>query len=408
MKKIKQRDSHLKSRRDLLNETPSILKFFKPANSIHRRRMKENLGKRNQTPPRIAISWRPDGEGTGARYDHITLQTIVQCETVAIDDSTREVQGLGRALQDLTYRLPFGTNNPRYNCIIPNTSQQLDNEMGLLVLPGVSAKEYGSAAYAERKKRELTLIRKARLTGRPILAICGGTWLLYEAYGGSIAPVKDHNYRGGMPRLSKESPQISHNKMVHRINIVEWARILWGALDMSTASIRNLPVNSVHGYAPSNGYIPVGLSVAAMSLADDELAPIKPQSETKEVLKPQECIEAVESTHGAPVLGVQWHPEAFTDKYKDHGQHHRHLLQWMANAGQTYLLRQEINKQINTQRPVLRPTDRLHPHLKVRKQQRGDQLFFQIVRYPSSHAELRHRDELKWEIHYKESYLRSR
>ena len=60
-------------------------------------------------------------------------------------------------------------------------------------------------------------------------------------------------------------------------------------------------------------------------------------------MKPEEgLVEAFESVSGSPIMGIQWHPEGYSDKDPAHGN----LLKYMALAGTAYAAKRAMLKQL--------------------------------------------------------------
>jgi len=98
--------------------------------------------------------------------------------------------------------------------------------------------------------------------------------------------------------------------------------------------------NSVHTTAMSPSIIPSNMKIAAKSLqCDDSPANRSPQDNV---------IEAVETCYGAPMLLIQWHPEAFNTDDPD-GEYHRNILTYMARAGDTYYWKQKMLLELKRQ-----------------------------------------------------------
>lgn len=289
---------------------------------------------------------------------------------------------------------------------------EFENKFGLLLLPGVSVKEFTSESYKARMAFEVALIAKARNKGQPILAICGGCWVLYQQYGGTIVEVVDHSYRAGMPRLSPTTGKIGNNKQIHRIEIQSEAFILRSALKLQNGREPLLPVNSVHSYAPDNEKVPAGLEIAALSVQDDDMAPVSAKSNNaeKEKIKPEaNTVEAFESCFGAPVLGVQWHPEAYTGKIipGEFYENQQHLINYMAQAGQAYQTKQfmlnDFKANYCTTKNQLNKLEAYGFNHGVIKVQRDSLVRFSHFKLKNT-GQLRHVDEVKWEIKAKEDY----
>lgn len=97
-----------------------------------------------------------------------------------------------------------------------------------------------------------------------------------------------------------------------------------------------IPVNSVHSVAPvaaPNDSILKQFEVAAVSVPDPQN--LRKNREGNVYAPQSDTIEAFESKFGAPVVGVQWHPEAYFWKEKE-SRCHRSLLLFMAKAGDAW------------------------------------------------------------------------
>jgi hypothetical protein len=134
-------------------------------------------------------------------------------------------------------------------------------------------------------------------------------------------------------------------------------------------------------------------------------------------MRPEEdSIEAFETKHGAPILGVQWHPEAYSHtQSKTHlASHQQHLIQYMSDAGQAYLNRRLVIAQLSS---LLLPDSKPHRLLKLtdylsyyhqvcKKNVKGLPRFsiYKLQRGPH----LRHLREAVQEIENKEMFLQEK
>lgn len=136
--------------------------------------------------------------------------------------------------------------------------------------------------HERRGQFEVEFFRRADVRGRPILAICLGQQVANVARGGRLIQHVDD---------LKASPHIDHQERgaatpVHAADIREdslLATIVHGT---------TVEVNSRHHQAVDPGSIGDGLRPVAFA--------------------PDGVIEAVESTDGRFLVGVQWHPEDMT------------------------------------------------------------------------------------------------
>lgn len=290
-------------------------------------------------PYTIAISYREESHGKCAFFDHFTLRVMTGYQTVICKPDDKSIINIAnyinlRGGDPTKYALPL---NPD----IPTTVDDWAKQSGFIFIPGYTRKSDKDqpADHVKRVKYEKELINKARLRGQPVLAVCAGSWTLWENYGGCVVSVSDHNYGGAMPRLSTVSPCVSNNKMIHQVTPTRGS-YLAGAIQ-SNASFA---VNSVHWKAPkenASASVMNLLEVSAYSKQDDELAP---HSRQGHIMKPENCVEAFETKYGVPMIGIQWHPEAFNPREKDH-KIHKSIFDFMVSAGKTYLNRQKLNEE---------------------------------------------------------------
>lgn len=294
----------------------------------------------------IEIPYRDEGNGQGPFYDHYTLQRATGYPTL-IGRTGITVRELSRTVEQNQYSLPYGDKKySRKN--IPPECWYPGEDKGLLVITGRArdTEQKRPEVYKERKEYETAAIKNALRTGRPILAICAGSWRLLEVCGGQTVDVKGHCNRSGMPRKIANGT-IGYNMEVHRIQIepTSFLAEAMGYIKSQEAlaqnpNIRIQPaVNSVHWAAPSRRNFPGYLRVAASSLRDDQIAPELHKTGNQFEVEAN-TIEAFESQFGAPVFGIQWHPEAYEKNAT--GQPHHRLLKYCAQAGETYAARQRM------------------------------------------------------------------
>ncbi len=131
-------------------------------------------------------------------------------------------------------------------------------------------------AHAERDAVDLSLIRLALETHKPLLGICFGTQAMNVALGGTL--IQHLGHLDNRPPLAHDDRHIRHDVAVEAGSLLE--RLGGG---------RRFVVNSSHHQALDR--VPPGLRVTARSPTDG-------------------VIEAVETTDPERFLvGVQWHPE---------------------------------------------------------------------------------------------------
>ena len=292
----------------------------------------------------ILIPYRDDGAGKGAFYDHHTLQKLTNHPTVS--DATEVQQNALKTHADtLSFKLSFGEKATETAKPLPGRSREVQEKAGLLVIPGRIRVNENDATRTQIEKK---VIQNAINRGQPIIALCAGCWQLWDSYGGKTVNVSDHCYGGGMVRLDDKG-RVTHNVQLHDI-LVQKNSLLADAMGFKTATLPKdqdafkLLVNSVHWKAPDQSLIPPALTVCATTKRDPKVTVFTRQS--MPMLPQEDTAEAFESTFGAPVLGVQWHPEAYNsdDKALHKNRKNPHflpekhiaLLCYMAKAGDAY------------------------------------------------------------------------
>lgn len=358
---------------------------------------------------RILIAHRTDGRNraNGALFDHRVLQEITNTRTIASwdqEDKKKAVNWLKDHVTTLPYQL-------RFNIETESSSEGLIHSV---FIPGVSSDNYNNPnAYYPRVKYEFSLLKQAFLRGQPILAVCGGAWELWrfchlislnihhklqlipdpkklsiaqskntdnaiqffsdpdqyeQAYNHAIEQaeedlindrmrflrsVDEHNYRR-MPGLSTSDGGVTHNIQMHRIQLTNEAVWLMAAMQLRNSQLQPT-VNSVHWQACDEANIPRNVSISAVSIEDSELAPYRHKEEEVKWAPEENAIEAFEYNYGAPVLGIQWHAEAYfekneskkTEEEKKNCEQQRYILQYINSAGHTYQMRVQLVSEIN-------------------------------------------------------------
>jgi gamma-glutamyl-gamma-aminobutyrate hydrolase PuuD len=301
---------------------------------------------------KVGVAWRRDNHNAAHRddldvFNHPALQNQAEVFTLAWLGAPIENGLRTGVLGDMDLLVIPG--GPHANATqIPVKGSAPRNA------PAPAHQDYAQA----RAQSELDLIEQARTLGMPILALCGGSWRLVENYGGQTVELAalDANGRflaagtndaararhAGDMKLVKT--EFKHGLDVQQGSLVENAMGLTPVKGRPVPS-RDISVNSVHWAA---------VRTAAMGRRAD--VPDRPHA-----LVPNDALrmsardpgplgtsEAVESAHGAPVVGVQWHPEyQLTPTPGQAGQPavnsnpasraaNLRLIQWMLAAGRAY------------------------------------------------------------------------
>jgi gamma-glutamyl-gamma-aminobutyrate hydrolase PuuD len=227
-----------------------------------------------------------------------------------------------------------------------------------------------------RQDHEEYILRQALQRGQPVLALCAGSWRLWQAlWSINLYPdykiddqkrghleemlkfVTDHS-ASRMMSLSQTNPKVCYNIMMHGLQLQKDS-LLYGLLtykvgDKFIAPPDNIQVNSVHWKAPqlnprlnnSQGKCPFGIDVAATS---KNTARLDHKNRSGRIMEPEEeIIEAFSSFYGAPVIGIGWHPEASnkTDDSQMFPQFNHALIRKMAKAGQAYHYKRRVLREL--------------------------------------------------------------
>lgn len=306
----------------------------------HRQKL-QKLGKPNSSP--IKISYRAD-QGTrmhGAFFDHYTMRKITGHETLVSCAADTKIDTFTHFITKTTTHA-LGLGDAKGERIIPANAHADGDDCGLLFIPGGAR----NSEDEDRCKHEKALIKKARQRGQPILAICAGSWRLLEAYGGRTRATTDHLY-ANMPYIL-DGGYIGNNVQIHRIKITPFT-LLSGAMSVReiesdddeedllppTPVVQYPTVNSVHWLVADEKALPAELLVGAVAKADDKIAPKSRQG--KQLAPEEKTIEEFEAKHGAPVMAIQWHPEAYFGKRNTREDERQlNIIRYMAKAGDAY------------------------------------------------------------------------
>lgn len=174
------------------------------------------------------------------------------------------------------------------------------------------------APNVRRDAQELPLIRMAARRQLPILGICRGAQLLTAALGGKLW--QDIYVQGGAT-LAHNQGDTPRHIATHPVTILPdtlLGNILQSTKPTPNSSQREGSTASLENPSNVQEVLPVGEDLGE-ALSDDVSVNSFHHQAVREpapgfrvcAVAPDGIIEAVESTEGKPILGVQWHPECF-------------------------------------------------------------------------------------------------
>jgi gamma-glutamyl-gamma-aminobutyrate hydrolase PuuD len=318
--------------------------------------------RRLQAAP-IVISYRGHltlKDGEGMVFDHSRFQNLTNHPTLALYPEQPEFAQ--RAKSEFKSALRISTTYLRYGQLTEDGKNnpgeiEFGYTGGLLVIPGrARAVEHEPV----RLEHEYRRIREAVNRGQPILAICGGAARLFNQLhmitcqpnalnlsaqeidatlirSNSIIKVKDHNYRRGMATLNPDGMNTGYNVMMHLNQVLEDSH-LQAFMSTRRETVREFKANSVHWTAVNPEAISPNFRVNAISKVDPENTKMNSK---RQIYNPTPAVEGFENTHGAPIIGVQWHPESY-NSHEMHSAPHVNLIQSMAKAGDAYYAKRRM------------------------------------------------------------------
>ncbi len=294
---------------------------------------------------KVGVAWRRDGNneahlGDLAVFNHEQLTNDVEVYTL-------DWQGAPTA-----NGLRKGPLSDMDLLVIPGGPHANDTQIPVVGQPVTNAAQGNTATYAtNRATSELNLIEQARTLGMPILALCGGSWRLVQNYGGSTVELAAIGADGKMLGQGSNDParfrhagnmnnvktEFKHPLTMRPDSMLGHATGRTPLPNTPPQQLAPMQVNSVHWAV---------VRTASMGTRNG-LAPqpfeVVPNNMLTVVAKDPSALntsEAVESQHGAPVIGVQWHPEYQLPQTGSAQTASRlanlNLIRWMVEAGRAY------------------------------------------------------------------------
>jgi gamma-glutamyl-gamma-aminobutyrate hydrolase PuuD len=291
---------------------------------------------------KVGVAWRRDGQnqahlGDLAVFDHSGLAGEVEVYSLAWHGAAT---GNGLRLSDLA---------DMDLLVIPGGPHANATQIPVIDEPVANKPEGGTATYADQRARsELDLIERARTLGMPILALCGGSWRLIENYGGATVELAALDENGKLLTTSGNPNDTARKRHAGNMQNVAtqfkheteiWPdSLLQNATGFKPSKTEpTMWVNSVHWAVARTQRMGVRDGLARQPY------PVVPNNMLMMSARDPSALqtsEAVESRHGAPVIGVQWHPEYQLPRPGGQNPLSRAanlaLLQWMIRAGRAY------------------------------------------------------------------------
>lgn len=205
-------------------------------------------------------------------------------------------------------------------------TSEIDHRFNPGLVSGSDKINYGrkNREYEDRSTYEQRLITLARYRGIPILGVCGGSWQLYNNFGGTTVLFNSEQYQ-------KHAKKISENE-AHPVT-AERGTMLAGIMGTNQISVNSTHWASVKPLEKEYGdeqkkELELLRREKLDGMADLErmarMADLESDLERMTVLKEMidissyekssdgnESPESFETKYGVPMMGIQWHPETF-------------------------------------------------------------------------------------------------
>ncbi len=215
-----------------------------------------------------------------------------------------------------------------------------------------------------RADHETTLIRQALRRGQPILAICAGSWRLWQeiwqqftlpnrneiiSQDSILKEVNGHS-ASRMMSLSATTGNVTYNILLHGLSFKEDTFVYKFMGAPKTPVPADLQVNSVHWKAPQ---LPLKLNDEKKKFVDIAATSKNTKDTTVKnrhgdyIIPDEGEIEAFSLAFGAPTAGIVWHPEAFYGNGEDFALYNKILILNMAKAGIAYATKRRMLQEFN-------------------------------------------------------------
>ncbi len=349
---------------------PAPLTVPKNATSMEKNSaIARQLRARNLTT-KINIANRDDANGGGRDWDHKTIQELSGRDTVIVASPNQKDLEVNVATEFAASKgiplRPFQWSHQRnvpFKVGTPEVREDGKSGEGLLLIPGgpvslptevngtpgmpdaphlgpQSTLRYPPKTEArgrsslERLAHQRNLVDDARLNGQPVMAICGGSWHVVSAFGGNTVTSPDYesHHTADMPSIvpipsadgSPAQMGVAHGTIMQHPISVKQDSLLAQTMRRDGAA-QDINVNSVHWSEVLSTHYQDEHAATQVGIAGTDPLSGRPTSELLDVNarissdEPNRAtIEGFESRHGAPILAVQWHPEALAGRPVEH------------------------------------------------------------------------------------------
>jgi gamma-glutamyl-gamma-aminobutyrate hydrolase PuuD len=303
----------------------------------------------NAPSARVIVSFRQEqGRAMHASfYDHYTLRKITGRDTLNAISPAMNAEQIAESVDKFAMYIndsenphTLGLDDEPSARVVPALTYDTAKDGGLIIIPGHRRFPKPGEYYDERAQYEYKLINDARMRGQPILAICGGSWKLWQSYGGELGSVEGH-VSPSMPTIVADG-SVGNNPQIHSIEIMDGtilkASMGWRNGDNLTQIAQ---VNSIHWDAPvANELVLELVDINAITKESSDMS-----NDSNLSLG---TIEGFEAKFGAPCVGTLWHPEAYyKTRYDDTDDEQTfkkqlNLITYMAKAGDAYQAKQRM------------------------------------------------------------------
>ncbi|MEJ8675146.1 MARTX multifunctional-autoprocessing repeats-in-toxin holotoxin RtxA [Chromobacterium amazonense] len=191
----------------------------------------------------------------------------------------------------------------RYKSQLEQYKKQLDEYQRQLAQYETQIAKYEriNGEHQSRSAYELRLLDIARARGIPIMAVCAGSWRLLELYGGEVRTLRRSHSRD----QHKASNPAQTWKLEHELRLMDGKVLSQLTETQEGGDSKITGINSTHWAAPTYDDTPEGRKLRSGIGVPSRWLSIS--AEDPDTL----TVEAFESRNGVPVMGLQWHPEAY-------------------------------------------------------------------------------------------------